>query len=260
MMRRTILLIFSLLPLCSSAQGADPAKAEALFAEANAAYQADAFHEAIRLYKEVLDQGLASRAVYFNLGNAYHKQGAVAESILHYERALLLAPNDEDTRFNLAIVRSTRVIDNVEPMPDLFLLGGLRDFFMARSSQQWAYVSLTLIWLAVLLGAGFLFIKTPTFRRWTFFGGIVLVIFSLVALSMSLGRRSLESNSQEGIIFQPNVYVKDAPGGKTDLIILHEGIKVSLADSLDGWYNIRLEDGKVGRISGWVPVESLVKI
>lgn len=230
------------------------------FAKANEAYQAENYPEAIRLYESILAQNLSSSEVYFNLGNAYHKQGEVAESILNYERALLLAPHNEDIRYNLAIVQSTRVIDNIEPLPDLFLLGGIRRFFLARSSKQWAYISLLMIWMAVMTGGAFVFVKASGIRRWTFFGGITFAILAVTALSLSLGRKNLELNSEEGIIINPNVYVKDAPGGKTDLIILHEGVKVSIADSLDGWYNIKLEDVKVGRLSGWVPANSLEKI
>jgi tetratricopeptide (TPR) repeat protein len=259
-MKRLIFITLVLLLGFIAARAEETEEAQALFEQANAAYQEENYGEAVRLYESVLEGGFSSKAVYFNLGNAYYRQGEVAESILNYERALLLDPDDEDVRHNLSIVQTTRVIDNIEPLPDLFIIGDIEDFFLGRSSRQWALVSIVLVWIAVVLVGAFLFLRSPSLRRWTFFGGLGFLLLSLIGVGVSLGRRNIEVNSQEGIVFQPNVYVKDAPGGKTDLIILHEGIKVAVSDSLDGWYNIRLEDAKVGKIAGWVPVKSLVKI
>ena len=78
----TVLLLFAI-----------PAKAtvDNDFEKANELYKAGAYSEAIDMYNSVLAQGYTSAALYYNLGNAYFKQGELAQSILAYERALRLS-------------------------------------------------------------------------------------------------------------------------------------------------------------------------
>ena len=42
----------------------------------------------------------------------------------------------------------------------------------------------------------------------------------------------------------------------TDLMIIHEGIKVTIIDSLQNWYNITLPDGN----EGWLKKDDIKKI
>ncbi|HPR32608.1 MAG TPA: tetratricopeptide repeat protein, partial [Prolixibacteraceae bacterium] len=72
--------------------------------QANRYYLSDDFARAIESYENLINQGYEPAALYYNLGNAHYKRGNLARAILNYERALLLAPNDEDIRFNLELV------------------------------------------------------------------------------------------------------------------------------------------------------------
>ena len=93
---------------------------ESLFSQANALYQTQQFEGAIELYQQILSQGFESKAVYYNLGNCYYRLEDIGKSILYFEKALKLDPNDGDIRYNLDLA-NLRVIDRVELPPRFFL-------------------------------------------------------------------------------------------------------------------------------------------
>ena len=82
-MKKVLLLILLFVVAPLSAQDAN-----VLFESGKEHYKADAFQEAIDDWKAVLEKGQHSKALYFNLGNAYYKLGEVAPSIYYYEKAL----------------------------------------------------------------------------------------------------------------------------------------------------------------------------
>jgi uncharacterized protein YgiM (DUF1202 family) len=59
---------------------------------------------------------------------------------------------------------------------------------------------------------------------------------------------------QPAVIFADEVGVHSEPNERSqEAFTLHEGTKVQLLDSLEGWNKIGLADGQVG----WVPSENL---
>ena len=89
------------------------AAAMATKANADKAYAAEHYQQAIADYEELLKQG-ANADIYYNLGNAYYRTNNLTRAIINYERAALLAPGDADVRFNLQLARS-KTIDKITP-------------------------------------------------------------------------------------------------------------------------------------------------
>ena len=82
-------------------------KAEDLFSQAVKKYQEADYKAAAALNEKILtEERVESAAVYFNLGNAYLKQGELGKAVFEYRRARNLAPRDADIRANLAFARS----------------------------------------------------------------------------------------------------------------------------------------------------------
>ena len=54
---------------------------------AQPSYQESDFEGALSSYLRVVEAGLESGEVYYNIGNAYFKVGDLARAILYYERA-----------------------------------------------------------------------------------------------------------------------------------------------------------------------------
>ena len=253
---RTILLFSIGILLGLSLIGQDM---ESLYKQANDAYTAEDYEKAVSLYESIAEQGYESAELYYNLGNAHYKLNHLAPTILSYEKSLKLNPGQEDAIHNLKLA-NLKVIDNIEPIPDLLLVQWIKDTVNGKSSSQWASISLILLWLAAGAGAAFLLVKTPLVKRIGFFGGITLLVLSFISFGVSLSQKSMEADSGQGIIFNKNVYVKDAPGGRTDLMILHEGIKVEVVEEVADWTKIRINDANVGTVVGFVSTEAIRRI
>src|SRR6187401_894746 len=92
---------------CAYFVGAAPA-ADALnkFETGNKLYEERKFAEAAAAYQGIVDSGLGSPALYFNLGNALFKSGQNGRAIVAYQRAAQITPRDPDVRANLQFARN----------------------------------------------------------------------------------------------------------------------------------------------------------
>ena len=228
--------LFLLIGLPACLWAADP---DSQFELANKAYEEKAYDQAIELYDGIVKEGKESAFLFYNLGNAHYKLGNVAESILNFERALRINPTFEDAQHNLQMA-NLRVIDNIDPLPELMLVSWTKNFYQSLSSRQWAYVSIALFWLALMAGAVFLFVNVSAAKRIGFFGGILLLLFGLISTSLSFARQKAELNTQFGIISESTAYIKNAPSGDQDLLVLHEGAKVEILEASGTWTKVRI--------------------
>ena len=88
---------------------------EILFRKGNEAYADGKFLEAAGFYQEILRYGIEDPRVEYNLGNAAFKLGHLGGAILHYRRAALLDPTDDEIRGNVEFAESTRIDRIVRP-------------------------------------------------------------------------------------------------------------------------------------------------
>ena len=71
-----------------------------IFYKANALYEQGKYDEAIKVYSGLIDQGLESGNLYYNIGNSFFKKEELGRAILYYERAHKLIPGDSDLKSN----------------------------------------------------------------------------------------------------------------------------------------------------------------
>jgi tetratricopeptide (TPR) repeat protein len=229
---------------------------EQLKAEADAAYIAEEHQKAAELYQQILDQEYVSAEVEYNLGNSYFKTGQIALSILHYERALKLAPSDEDIQFNLKLANLS-VKDKVEDIPQLFFIEWWNQILKVFSTDGWAWNAV----IALLLGlVGFLLFRFSSeegIRRLTFYVGIICICWG--AFSVYAAQKSFNHvvNDTRAVVFASTLNAKSAPDRKgKDLFVIHEGLVVTVTDEVNGWFRIKLSNGNVG----WVPEGTIVSL
>src|SRR5213080_2194997 len=75
------------------------------FDKANQEYAQGHFKEAIAGYETLVRSGPLSANLFYDLGNAYFRNGDFGRAILNYERALALEPHHPETQANLRIAR-----------------------------------------------------------------------------------------------------------------------------------------------------------
>ena len=68
-------------------------------------YNSADYPGAAESFSSIIDHGLKSGNVYFNLGNCRLKEGKIGQAILSFERARLFIPRDRDLVSNIGIAR-----------------------------------------------------------------------------------------------------------------------------------------------------------
>ena len=129
------LLFFSLFSFTFAVQS-NEGKAE--FDKANDLYRKNKFEDAVKEYKKLIDDGYESAALYYNLGNAYYREGNIGHAILYYEKALKLEPNDDDIIHNIAIADS-KTVDKIEPLPKFFLFQWWEALLAVFTIKGWTW-------------------------------------------------------------------------------------------------------------------------
>jgi Ca-activated chloride channel homolog len=89
-----------------------------LYNLSNTHYQLQEYQRASQGYLELLEEEMedAFRAnIYHNLGNCYFQMNALDESFEAYKKALLLSPDDHDTKMNLSKVIRMRQQQEANP-------------------------------------------------------------------------------------------------------------------------------------------------
>src|SRR5208283_3571750 len=123
--------------------------------QANQLYRSGTYQKAAELYEQILKNGYESPALYYNLGNAYFKMQNIPAAILSYERGKRLAPRDEDILYNLRLA-NLRVVDKIEPLPQLFLIEWWNAFVNFFSSDGWGMIGIVMLWVAACGGVAYL--------------------------------------------------------------------------------------------------------
>jgi tetratricopeptide (TPR) repeat protein len=245
--RTIFILLLCLIPLDTFAQSS-----QLLFNEANRLYTAGNYEQSVEKYHEIVRNGFESGALYFNMGNAYYKLGKIGESILFYEKALKLIPGDEALQRNIQIAR-LKTVDKIEPIPSLFLEIWWKEAINLFSLNTYSWLSLSTFFSLALMIAIYLVFRKDGFRYFIWVNGICFIVFLL----LFLGKIYENENNRFGIIMSKTVSVVSEPAiSSTEMFILHEGTKVKINRTVEGWYEISLADGK----TGWMQIEGIAQI
>ena len=243
-MRKLLMLLFLIFFVCIGF-GQDN---DQTFKNANTAYNAGKFEKALLLYKQILESGEHSAALYFNMGNCYYRLNNVAESIFFFEKAKQMNPLDEDISINSAFAQNM-AIDAVELLP-ISQVTKFKDGLVELFNQEgWALVLTLLAWLLAIFWGLYLKNKTPLFKRIFFVSTILMSSFLISSVFISVIKFADESATNHGILFNQKIEVWAEPNTRAEgLFILHEGTKVQLLDALQEWQKIRIANGS----EGWI--------
>ena len=226
----------------------------ALFTQANTDYAAGNYADAVSKYEQILSEQ-PSAEVYYNLGNAYFKQGELAQAILSYERALRIEPSYKDAKHNLQFAQS-RIVDNIEDTHSFFLSNWMRAVRNALSMQVWMWLSIGLFVLMLLGFFLFAFSQTVWLRKTAFYCSIVALVISIAACVNASSLYQRDTERAEAIITQGIVNAKSSPDRSgTDLFTIHEGTKVVITETIGDWCCIH-----VGNNIGWMQLAHLERI
>ncbi|MBP3639836.1 MAG: tetratricopeptide repeat protein [Muribaculaceae bacterium] len=238
--------------LVSAVIGICSAGAASLAQQADSAYMAEQYAEAAALYERSIAEEAPAADTYYNLGNAYWRQGQAGNAIISYERALRLDPSHQDARTNLAFVR-TKIQDL--PEDDSAFLSNLHTRITSwMTPNGWAWTAFILFLAVVGMAALYIFSTGIYVRKTGFFGGMALLCLCVYAIVVAAQTASAPSRHDEAVVTVPTTLLSSTPkagqSAKDKVVAIHEGTKVQIVDSVsapgpDGaemWYDVKINN------------------
>jgi tetratricopeptide (TPR) repeat protein len=223
-----------------------------LYAQGNEEYQKGNFASAEQYYRQILDAGADGSAVYYNLGNACFKLKKLGDAIYYWEKAQQRAPADRDIRENLQLA-NLLIVDRIETRPDPMPVRVLSTIPGLLTIKQESWLVFSLFVVANLLFAVYRTSKSRnSFRALlaSLAAGLLFIFFAC-SLSWKIYERDYR---KKGIVIEQKVDVRSGPGSENVTVFtIHEGIKVRVLGSANGWYQISLPNGW----NGWLPQNHL---
>ena len=221
-----------------------------IFKQANLSYEQQQFYTAIEHYNELINKGIKNGDLYFNLANAYFKNGQIGNSILNYKNALVFKPRDADVKANMkfALEQTSDQLstdESVEPILSI-LLFWYYDLNLPELLSLTIFVN-AIVCICLICS---IFYKNEILRISNY---IVLIILAILIIS-SVTKLINNYRITEGVVIVTEAEAKSANGECFQTLFkLHEGTTVKISDHKEDWYKVVLSDGK----KGWLYKDSL---
>ena len=224
-----------------------------LYLQGNGQYEAGEYEEAVKSYMDIVEMGLESPELWYNLGNSYYKLERFGYSILAFERAKKLSPGDESILYNLKAA-NLLLKDKVTAPPENLIIKFIRSITNSARTDGVIKFLILLYLASIFIYTLTLFMADGRPKRTLNYSLIsfgILFFFTSVFAGLKI---EYELNSSRAVVMVEEMSVSSAPEEiGEELFLLHEGTTVELIGGGDSWKQIRLIDGK----TGWAPAEML---
>ena len=216
-------------------------------AMSNPSESQEIYEAVIMKYRFVLEEKkIETSSLHKNLGNAYWFAGDKGRAILHYQRGLHLAPDNQDLKHNLAFARS-QVVDEIEESTLQKVVSYLMFWHhwpvSARMLLLFVFNSVFFVLCGLLLSRQCRVMKYVRIAT-----GVVAVIF---ALSL-LGNLYNWDNNVDGVVVAHEVTSRQGNGHIYESAMntpLHSGTEFKLLEKRGDWCHIELMD----ETTCWLP-------
>ena len=207
-------------------------------------YRNNQYELAIQEFEIILNNNWDSPELYYNLGNAYYRNGNTSGSVWAYESCLRLSPTYTDAEYNLKLA-NLKVKDRVDlPNPPIYLKWymGIKEHF---TPSVWINVTLFILLLLSLVVTVSRILSVVSLN---YISGIFSTLF-FISLFFTLHSIWTENSVNQGIIYYSAAEARSEPNTfSAQLFTVHEGLKVSVNQTSENWVEIELMDGKTGWI------------
>lgn len=219
--------------------------------KADSAYLNDEFIKALSLYQDIEKNHGVSSELYYNIGNCQYRMKNIGKAILYYERALNLDPSNDDARNNLELVKAkANISTNVDEANIIVKM--FNDAGNIMTSDGWAICAIIIFIIFIIAIGAYIFTTSVIIKKIGFFGGIILLVFDIIANYYAFSLKNKVEQHQYAIITTPSAVLSTSPRipkDKTEeAFILNEGTKVMIIDSIDNNYG--------GKVSKWYDVKA----
>ena len=212
--------------------------------EATRSYGAHQYRNAVEHYEEIVKAHKASADVYYNLGNAYYKNGDAGKAVLNYKRALKLDATNAHARENITFIQAKTPGAPVA-LKEIFFIKAYHAVLHTVPANTWAILSL----------AGFLVILYMIYRistrsirygyRWLSFSAVMWVL----VLSFAFTGYRQGSGLTEGVVITDQAFIYESGDRARTKLSVPEGTVVTfLGSTKETKVLVRLVNGS----EGWI--------
>jgi len=139
---------------------------------ANRLYNKADYDGAVELYQDLIDRGVQTVEVYYNLGNTVYQLGDYNDAVLNFSRAQQLDPRDANIQHNLQLAQESA---GVTDLNQTSLITRLQN--VPFTLNELALMALTSAFVVVIMWQARRFIKSPSWKRIATFAFVLTMIW-----------------------------------------------------------------------------------
>lgn len=218
----------------------EPAEARRHFEMGNQHYAQGQYTAAVDAYRAALATGYTSGALYYNLGTAYFRTDELGRSVLYYEKARRLLPDDPKVQHSLEVARTAA---GAPPPP---ARSGWHALAAALPPMPPFVLGLLLLGGALgLIG----YRRRIALPPWMGRAVPALLVGGLLLIGAGLGASYVAALDQRAVVVAPEAPVHPSPMAQSPPdTSLTEGTVLHRLRRQPAWTEVRLPSGR----SGWV--------
>ncbi|MCB0218947.1 MAG: hypothetical protein KDH09_04575 [Chrysiogenetes bacterium] len=244
-LRFLLIALLALVPARGFA--AESAASASLYNQGNQSYRDGVYEQAVEYYESALEQGVSDERLEYNLACAYAKLDQIGRARLHFERARLLEPGDEDVRRNLEILRA-RIPGEPERL-SAGVLEGVVSWYESLGTPDLAWAGLVLWWIFWVLWIAQVRWRDDQRGEWARLGRFAALAFLAGALAIAYAKHQ-QLSQPKAVIMDDGVSVRAGPTEEeSEVLRLAAGRLVDRGRSRGTWVEVSLP----GEFEGWLP-------
>lgn len=247
------LILFPILVLLSLAGGETIVAQEAnsVFSSANKDFSEGNYDQAALKYESLVEKGLLSSDLFYNLGTTYFRLDEPGKSMLALRRAQFLEPSLPEAKQNIKVLRNQLgFLEFAESRTDQFLRLLPRNFGVLTAA--------TFVWTALIaFTAGFTIAGLTRFRPALVTLAVLFFLLAIVTWRMEEYRSTHLATETFSIVITGGAKALTSPTpGAQPVIDLPPGSEVRIVQSTGPWCYIDIP----GSLRGWVRGEEVEPI
>lgn len=228
-----------------------PADILNLWNEANRAYQEKQYEHAIDNYQGILKSKFADAQVYYNLANAYYKNGQNGPALVNYMRTIQADPSFREAKQNIVFIQAQSNFKGIQApgLPGTKWYHKLSDLF---SPDAWAWLAAALAIITAILFLLKSRNKISHANRWLSLGAGMAIL----AFVFSIFAHQNNSFTNTAVVTVENGFLYDSQKKLNVKMNLGEGTIVKITNTSGALVEVVLDNG----LKGWIDPAEIEKI
>lgn len=250
-MKKILFILFAIATAFGSASAAE--KCAGIEAGTKAYNEGD-YERAIDEWRTCADNDIQDADLFYNLGNAYFRNGNLGFSIFYYKKALRLHPSDDDIQHNLKFAQAMtrdKVDEDEEENP---ILSALFKAHHALSLKAQLFTLLGIFWAIVLVGIGRRLLASERSKN-ICTGAVFALSVVFCVIGASAGYKIFVTETDiTGVVTAKDADVMSAPSDRSQTLnTLSEGTSFEVLSEQGNFAEIRLGE----KVKGFVKLSEV---